>query len=66
MHGCCRLPCAALIETPGDEGKVVSVVQKGYTLGERVVRPAMVVVGNGAPEGEAGGTEIGRQQTHKC
>ena len=29
----------------GDEGKVISVVQKGYALGGRVIRPAMVVVG---------------------
>ena len=29
----------------GDEGKVISVVQKGYELGGRVIRPAMVVVG---------------------
>ena len=35
----------AISEAPGEEGKVVSVVQKGYTLGERVIRPAMVVVG---------------------
>ena len=53
----------AISETPGDEGKVVSVVQKGYMLGDRVVRPAMVVVGNGAPEGEAGGTENGHGDT---
>ena len=35
----------AISEAPGEEGKVVSVVQKGYTLGDRVIRPAMVVVG---------------------
>ena len=29
----------------GDEGKVLSVVQKGYKLGGRVLRQAMVVVG---------------------
>lgn len=29
----------------GDENKVISVVQKGYKLGGRVVRPALVVVG---------------------
>ncbi len=49
----------AISEAPGEEGKIVSVVQKGYKLGDRVVRPAMVVVGKGgggaekaAPEGE--------------
>jgi molecular chaperone GrpE len=31
----------------GDEGKVIGVVQKGYRLGNRVLRPAMVVVGQG-------------------
>jgi molecular chaperone GrpE len=29
----------------GEDGKVISVVQKGYALGGRVIRPAMVVVG---------------------
>ncbi len=38
----------------GDEGKVISVVQKGYTLGGRVLRPAMVVVGKARGE-ESGG-----------
>ncbi len=37
----------AISETEGEQGKVVSVVQKGYKLGDRVIRPAMVVVGNG-------------------
>jgi molecular chaperone GrpE len=32
---------------PGEEGKVVQVLQKGYMIGDRVVRPAMVMVGNG-------------------
>ena len=35
----------AISEAPGEEGKVISVVQKGYKLGDRVVRPAMVIVG---------------------
>jgi molecular chaperone GrpE len=30
---------------PGEDNKVISVVQKGYRLGGRVLRPAMVVVG---------------------
>jgi molecular chaperone GrpE len=29
----------------GEENKVISVVQKGYRLGGRVLRPALVVVG---------------------
>ena len=43
----------AISEAPGEEGKVVSVVQKGYSLGDRVVRPAMVIVGSGTRD--AGG-----------
>jgi molecular chaperone GrpE len=36
----------------GEEGKVLSVVQKGYMLNNRVLRPSMVVVGKaGAPAG---------------
>lgn len=36
----------ALLAQPSDaaEGSVIDVVQKGYTLGDRVVRPARVVV----------------------
>jgi len=45
----------AISEAPGEEGKVVSVVQKGYLLGDRVVRPAMVIVGTGSGTREAGG-----------
>lgn len=42
----------AIAQQPGEESKVLSVVQKGYRLGDRVVRPAMVIVGNGtAPAG---------------
>jgi len=33
-------------EAPGKEGLVTSVLQKGYTLHDRVLRPAMVKVGN--------------------
>ena len=31
---------------------VLNVMQKGYTLNERVVRPAMVIVSTGAQVGE--------------
>lgn len=34
----------------GEEGKVLSVVQKGFKLGGRVLRPAMVVVGQAKRE----------------
>lgn len=33
-----------------DEGQIVEVFQRGYTLGEIVLRPAMVYVSSGAPE----------------
>ena len=32
---------------PGPEGEVVRVLRRGYLLGDRVVRPAMVMVGDG-------------------
>jgi molecular chaperone GrpE len=35
----------AVGKQPGDDGKVLHVVQKGYLLGDRVLRPAMVIVG---------------------
>ncbi|HEX6032053.1 MAG TPA: nucleotide exchange factor GrpE [Tepidiformaceae bacterium] len=37
----------AIGQQPGPEGKVLQVVQKGYMLGDKVIRPAMVIVGNG-------------------
>ena len=40
----------AVMHGPGPEGKVVAEVQRGYKLHDRVLRPAMVVVGKG--EGE--------------
>jgi molecular chaperone GrpE len=45
----------ALLSQPSEaeEGSVLEVLQKGYKLGDRVLRPARVVVA--APRGEAGG-----------
>ena len=45
----------ALLSQPSDaeEGSVIEVVQKGYSLGDRVLRPARVVVA--APKGTPGG-----------
>jgi molecular chaperone GrpE len=45
----------ALLSQPSDadEGAVIEVVQKGYKLGDRVLRPARVVVSAGAPQEEA-------------
>jgi molecular chaperone GrpE len=37
----------AVSQGPGEENKVIAVVQKGYKLGDRVIRPAMVIVGAG-------------------
>jgi molecular chaperone GrpE len=40
----------ALLSQPSDveEGTVIQVLQKGYTLGDRVLRPARVVISSGA------------------
>ena len=35
-----------------EEGSVIEVVQKGYKLGDRVVRPARVVVAAAPPQPE--------------
>jgi molecular chaperone GrpE len=45
----------ALLSQPSEaeEGSVIDVVQKGYTLGDRVVRPARVVIA-AAPEASDG------------
>jgi molecular chaperone GrpE len=42
----------ALLSQPSedDEGAVIEVLQKGYKLGDRVLRPARVVVSEGQPE----------------
>jgi molecular chaperone GrpE len=41
----------AVMYAEGEAGKVLNVAQKGYTLGGRVLRPAMVVVGGKQPDG---------------
>jgi molecular chaperone GrpE len=42
----------ALLSQPSDEdeGSIIEVIQKGYQLGDRVLRPARVVISQGAPE----------------
>ena len=42
----------ALLSQPSEaeEGAVIEVLQKGYRLGDRVLRPARVVVSQGTPE----------------
>jgi molecular chaperone GrpE len=46
----------ALLSQPSeaDEGSVIDVVQKGYTLGDRVVRPARVVIAAAPPSPREG------------
>jgi hypothetical protein len=56
----------ALLAQPSDseEGSVIDVVQKGYTLGDRVIRPARVVVASAettqAPVRDSGPVEGAR------
>jgi molecular chaperone GrpE len=40
----------AVSQGEGEEGKVIEELQKGYKLRDRVVRPALVVVGKGKEE----------------
>src|SRR4029453_295809 len=53
----------AVAHIEGEEGKVISEVQRGYKLHDRVLRPAMVVVGKGKPGEPAAGTEEPGQTT---
>src|SRR3990172_9104611 len=41
----------AVTHAEGEEGKVLAEVQRGYKLHDRVLRPAMVVVGKGSEQG---------------
>jgi molecular chaperone GrpE len=43
----------ALLSQPSEveEGAVIEVLQKGYRLGDRVIRPARVVIASNTPEG---------------
>ena len=42
----------AVRQDRGEEGMVVEEMRKGYTLNDKVLRPSMVVVGNGEGEKE--------------
>src|SRR5438552_2777227 len=46
----------AVAHVEGEEGKVISEVQRGYKLHDRVLRPAMVVVGKGKPQEPGAGS----------
>ncbi len=52
----------AVAHVEGEENKVISEVQRGYLLHDRVLRPAMVVVGKG--EGEQKETETEGEPTN--
>jgi molecular chaperone GrpE len=50
----------AVAEVPGSgqpAGTVVNVIQSGYTIGERLLRPAMVTVAKAEPAPAPGGTQ---------
>jgi len=49
----------ALLSQPSeaDEGAVIEVLQKGYRLGDRVLRPARVVISGGPGQETPGGDE---------
>jgi molecular chaperone GrpE len=49
----------AISQGPGEEGHVIAVVRKGYMLGDRVLRPSMVVVGNGSTKQGTGNESEG-------
>ncbi len=40
----------AIMQEKGQEGAVIAEVQKGYTLGDRLLRPSRVIVGRGEEE----------------
>jgi len=56
----------AVAHIEGEEGKVISEVQRGYKLHDRVLRPAMVVVGKGkAQEPGTGSPEPEQRNTEE-
>lgn len=40
----------AVLQGDGEEGKVIEVLQKGYKFHDRVIRPALVMVGKSTEE----------------
>jgi molecular chaperone GrpE len=40
----------AMMTRPGDEGRVLEVLEKGYRLDGQVLRPARVIVGTAAAQ----------------
>ncbi len=45
----------------GEEGRIVRELQRGYRLGDRVIRPSMVVVGKGGAAAASDGADAGAQ-----
>ena len=54
-----------LLTEPGEEGKIVRVVEEGYELSGKVLRPAKVVVGVAQPSERSGGNDRGGEQNQK-
>jgi len=52
----------AVAHVEGEEGKVISEVQRGYKLHDRVLRPAIVVVGKGRQEPGGRSQEPGEEE----
>ena len=55
----------AVVHVEGEEGKVTEVLQKGYMINDRVLRPAMVKVGNGNSSGSSEKAEKHEKHIHK-
>ena len=55
----------AMMEIPDPSvpsGTVVQIMQPGYTIGDRVLRPAMVGISKGGPKPQAANAEAGRER----
>lgn len=47
------------------EGMILQEVRRGYLLGDRLLRPAQVVVSSGIPAGVASGSETGTEESER-
>ena len=52
----------AISRMPGRDGQIIEVLQKGYLIHDRVLRPALVQVGDGAEEHEDSPPTASEQQ----
>jgi molecular chaperone GrpE len=55
----------AVVHVEGEEGEVTEVLQKGYMINDRVLRPAMVKVGNGNSSESSEKAEKHEKHVHK-